>query len=103
MCDFPGKHQFLFESPEHLGIASQLGTNGFQRYKALEFVVVGLVDGPHPAGPENFKDFKTVANNVSNVENRGRVYASAAERCPCSPRRCRAAWCSNSRSIRYFS
>ena len=55
-----GEDQLLFEPALHfprcLGIARCLGPNDFQRDALPELGVPHLVDGAHPADPENLDD-----------------------------------------------
>ena len=57
MRDLPGENQLLLEAFEHGGRFDELRLNHFDRDPAVEFVVFCLVDGPHPALTENFKNF----------------------------------------------
>jgi hypothetical protein len=66
--NLPGKNQFLLEAPENLGVGRHIGTNHLDGHLAFQLLVVGLIDGAHPALPQQSDDFIAAANRCTRTQ-----------------------------------
>ena len=57
MRDLPRQDQFLFESSQDFRIRGHVSADHLQRYLAVQFAVMRLVDGPHAASPKQAYKF----------------------------------------------
>src|SRR5215469_15535530 len=56
--DLARENQFLLEPPHHFRIAGKIRTNQLEGHRAVELLVVRLVDGAHPPTAEDLKPWK---------------------------------------------